>query len=171
MNESLPLTEEGFHRGEVQWASDGCRTTFTIDALFWSAGVKKVWLVGEGGARLLLGTLLPEQGRLRLSRTLSHSALRTAGLERILSAEIEGEAADMRQWQSLETFTCADSVLTAAVSKLTEGSWRQEGDVLTVRFPWRVGRSVPVSALFCLSEVKDGVWYVRMRNQPPPSLP
>lgn len=165
MNEPLPLSEKGLPVGQVQRRDEGCRTTFSIDLPFRSSEVKKVWLVGEGGERLLLGTLAPEQGRLRLVRTLSHSSLRSAGLERVCAACIApDEAAPDPRWQSLDSFSSRDPLLNETVRSLPEGSWRREGDVLTVRFPWRVGCSVPVCALFCLSEVRDGVWYVRMRN-------
>lgn len=41
-------------------------------------GLYKVWVRGRGGS-LLLGTLIPERGRLALSRTLSRSTLEQAG--------------------------------------------------------------------------------------------
>ena len=42
-------------------------------------GLYKVWLHGDQGGKLLLGTLAPEGGRLRLRRTLTVSALERAG--------------------------------------------------------------------------------------------
>ena len=42
-------------------------------------GLYKVWLHGEQGGKLLLGTLAPEGGALRLRRTLSVGALEPAG--------------------------------------------------------------------------------------------
>ena len=42
-------------------------------------GLYKVWLHGDRGGKLLLGTLVPEGGCLRLSRTLSVGELERAG--------------------------------------------------------------------------------------------
>lgn len=42
-------------------------------------GLYKVWLHGDRGGKLLLGTLVPEGDRLRLSRTLSVGELERAG--------------------------------------------------------------------------------------------
>lgn len=164
MTDQLPLMEQGILRGEVRCRSDGFRSTFSIDVPPWTAGVKKVWLVGPAGGRLLLGTLMPEQGRLRLTRTLSHSSLRTAGVEDPVSAEIDPGGAQ-NGWQSLRTFTSRDSIIQRSISTLPQGSWRREEGRVVVRFPWRVDMPVPVTALFCLSEVKDGAWYVFLENQ------
>lgn len=50
-------------------------------------GLYKVWLVGKGGGRLLLGTLIPEGKELRLQRTLSLGTLEQAGCWPVERAE------------------------------------------------------------------------------------
>ena len=50
-------------------------------------GLYKVWLTGEPGGRLLLGTLAPEGEELRLSRILSLGKLEQAGCWPVREAE------------------------------------------------------------------------------------
>lgn len=159
MEEQLPLLEKGTLCGEIRCRSDGFRTSFSIDVPAWSAGVKKVWLTGADGRQLLLGTLLPERGRMHLAKTLSHTALRAAGVEHPISGEINPGENDS-PWQSLRTFTCPDPVVREAVGRLSQGGWRTERDQVVIRFPWRLDMPVPVTALFCLSQVRDGMWYI-----------
>lgn len=161
MEYQLPLTEGGLLRGEIYCRSDGFRCVFSIDVPPWGSGVKKVRLVGADGKQVLLGTLIPEQGRLRLQRTMSLSSLRGAGVERPVVGEVDS-GPSTGGWQPLRTFTCQDKEVRELICRLHQGSWRLEGPFLEVRFPWRLDMPVPVTPLFCLSEVREEVWYIRL---------
>lgn len=161
IEEQIPLMEKGVLCGEIRCQSDGFRTAFSIDVPSWGSGVKKVWLTGENGGKLLLGTLMPEYGRMRLSKTLSRSALRAAGADPPVSGEVNPGHPD-GEWQSLKTFSHPDSIIRESVARLSNGFWKRQNGAIVVRFSWRLDMPVPVTALFCLSEVHDGNWYIRL---------
>lgn len=165
MSEQIPLLENGVLCGEISCAGDGFRSVFSVDVPIWGihGSVKKVWLTGADGSRLLLGTLMPEGGRFRLCRTLSRSTLREAGVEPPFQGEVNPEE-QPGEWQSLRTFTHPDPVIRESVARISGGCWKREGDALIIRFTWRVDMPVPVTALFCLCEVRNGQMYLRVRN-------
>ena len=66
MEERLPLYQNGGQAGVLLRREEGLHTVFAADCPG-GAGVRKVWLRGEGGASLLLGTLTPENGRVARS--------------------------------------------------------------------------------------------------------
>ena len=70
VEERLPLTRAGELCGELLRREDGLHTTFSARVAR-GAGVQKLWLCGEGGEPLLLGTLMPLGGGWRLERTVS----------------------------------------------------------------------------------------------------
>ncbi len=161
IEEQIPLLENGTLCGEIRCRNEGFRTVFSIDVPFWESGVKKVWLIGADGGRLLLGTLMPENGRMRLTKTLSRSTLRSAGTDPPLSGEVNPGSFD-GEWRSLNTFFHPDTIIQESVSRLSNGFWKRQDGGMVVRFSWRLDMPVPVTALFCLSEVHGGNWYIRL---------
>lgn len=161
---TLPLTEDGVHRGTLLCRDEGCYVTFSVNVPLWDRGLKKVWLVSESGGSLLLGTLVPEQGRLRLSRRLSHSTLRCCGMAEPAGAQVNPKAEPEREWQSIRTLKTPDPVLKDGLSGLEQGTWRRRQGQLELRFPWKVGEPVPLIGLFCLAEAGDGWWKVSINE-------
>lgn len=74
--------------GELSLEQLGSRVRFDARRRADDRGLYKVWLLGEGRARLLLGTLAPEGGELRLRRTLSVGQLEQAGCWPAAGAEV-----------------------------------------------------------------------------------
>ena len=65
--------------GVLRLRQEGARVHLEAERPEDGRGLYKVWLHGDQGGKLLLGTLAPEGGRLRLRRTLTVSALERAG--------------------------------------------------------------------------------------------
>lgn len=159
MEQALPLTEYGVLRGRVIWRQEGCYRIFSVDIPPWDNEVKKVWLLSPGGGRLLLGTLVPESGRLRLRRRLSLSALRCCGMTQPSGAEVNlSTAAPPEGWNSIRSLRLRDEALSAALAALPQGQWRSRNGAVDLRFPWSVGQPVPLVSLFCLAAPEDGWW-------------
>lgn len=158
MERRLLLLEGETVRGELCCRDEGCYLLCSVDAPVWEDGVKKVWLCGEGGGRLLLGTLLPERGRYRLSRRLSHSSLRCCGLHRLSRAEVN-PGPEACPWRDLAHLSPPrDAALARALRSAPQGLWRRDGDRLLLRFPWQPGEPVPLMSLFCFGRATEGWW-------------
>lgn len=139
-------------------------------------GLYKVWLHGDHGGKLLLGTLLPEDGALRLSRTLSVSALERAGCWPRFRAEAPlAFAFDSRsdgRWyceQHPEQLV-ADPLLRTRL----RGAMlcRKEDGAFALSVPFHTDRPVRLPALVCLAQVerRDGqlhmVWNFDSQGNP-----
>ncbi|MBQ3135106.1 MAG: hypothetical protein IJB75_04765 [Oscillospiraceae bacterium] len=138
----LDINEEGgFVRCEATRPNDG-------------QGIYKVWLTGAGGT-LLLGTLAPERGALRLCRKLSRNSLARAGCWPVeggrcvlaVSFQISGwvrEAADRRM---------TDPVLRqAARGKSALAMGKDEG--FRLAFPFHTARPFDLTPAFCFARVE-----------------
>ena len=142
---TLVLRQEGPRvRMEAERPSDGL-------------GLYKVWLHGDRGGKLLLGTLAPERGSLRLVRTLSVGELERAGCWPQFWAEAPlafSFAAQSGRWyceQHPERLV-SDPVLQSQI----RGSMlcRREVAGFSLAAPFRTDRPAPLSALFCLAQVE-----------------
>ena len=140
-------------------------------------GLYKVWLHGDQGGKLLLGTLVPENGALRLRRTLSVGALERAGCWPRFRAE--APLAFSFAARSGGTWYCeqhpermvADPVLKAQMSGAM--LCRKEGDGgFSLSAPFDAGRPVRLPSLFCLAGVerREGrlhmVWHFNGEGEP-----
>lgn len=120
-------------------------------------GLYKVWIHGAEG-RVLLGTLVPEQGELRLHRRLSRGQLErdrcwpVVGGEAVLAFSFGQEG-----WQREEhpERLVKDVVLRQALSgqrmMLLRG---KRGFLLSA--PFDTGRPFPLTPLFCLAKTEEG---------------
>ena len=120
-------------------------------------GLYKVWLRGQGGGRVLLGTLAPEGGRLRLSRTLSQGELERSGCWPPSGAEaplaFPFSAAERWYWESHTERLTADPILRGQLKGPMLCRKGQEGFRLAV--PFRSDAPVALEALFCLARVEQ----------------
>ncbi len=165
MERMIPLLEGDRRRGDILCRNEGCYLTFKVNAPLWGSGVKKVWLIGDTGGKLLLGTLMPDGQRLTLQRRLSHSTLRCCGMSSPVSGMIDPPGPQIEDgWYSLDTLELSDPYLTAEVKQAHRGSWRREKDTLLLRFPWQVGQAVPVTSLFCLGRPENGWWTIELKE-------
>lgn len=130
----------------------------------------KAWLMGDNG-RVLLGTLIPEGGALRLHRSVEISWLERQGAWPPRGAEV------------LEAYTLAPQVSPQGWERqeepwrLLEGELRERARELRWAFvkrdmegfflalPWEKGKAFPLPSLFCLAKVKqlEGKRYIIFR--------
>jgi hypothetical protein len=164
MERRLLLLEGDVQRGELLCRDEGCYMLCCVDVPMWESGVKKVWLCSQGGGRVLLGTLVPEDGRLRLHRRISHSTLRCCGLGPLECARINPQEEE-RSWHSLSTLSTGDSALDKRLRAHPEGLWRRDESALRLRFPWQAGKAVPMMSLFCFGCSRDGWWEIDLPPQ------
>ena len=115
-------------------------------------GLYKAWLTGPGG-RVLLGTLMPEGGRLFLRRTLSIDSLRRQGAwpARRVEEELVCSFRDppmVLQWE--------DEVLRRCARRLPRHTVRREGDGVSLIFPFDPRAPFPPTPAFCFARVENG---------------
>lgn len=121
-------------------------------------GLYKVWLHGDQGGRLLLGTMVPENGALRLRRSLSLGTLERAGCwpqfwaEAPLAFAFTGQGGGHWYCEQHPECMVADPVLRGQL----EGSMlcKREKGGFSLAAPFRTDRPIPLSALFCLAQVE-----------------
>ena len=144
--------------GVLTLRQDGPRVHMTAERPADGRGLYKVWLHGDHGGKLLLGTLVPEGGALRLSRTLSVSALERAGCWPRFRAEAPLAFAFNAQpgggWyceQHPERMV-ADPLLRARL----RGAMlcRKADGAFALSAPFRTDRPVRLPALVCLARVE-----------------
>lgn len=161
--------------GSLTLERDGPRVTLEAQRPADGLGLYKVWLHGEQGGKLLLGTLAPERGALRLRRTLSVGELERAGCWPRFRAEgvlAFAFAAQSGRWycEQHPERLLADPVLQGQVR--TSMLCQREASGFSLAAPFRTDRAVPLTALFCLARVErwDGrphlVWRFDQEGRP-----
>lgn len=132
----------GFVRCEATRSNDG-------------QGIYKVWLTGMGG-RVLLGTLAPEGGALRLCRRVSRDSLvradcwPVAGGECVLAFAF-GLGTGRRREPADRRMT--DPVLRQAARGLSAQVWG-EGDGFSMALPFDCTRPFALAPAFCFARVE-----------------
>ena len=151
MEERLPLYEKGVSTGILLRREEGLHTAFSAECSR-GQGMRKLWLCGETGERLLLGTLLPEEGRWRLRRRLSRSELQRRSLAGAVWGELvlEGEV-QTGPSAAVGPVTPRDPVIAQALDKNRSGRWSRWGTEWRLSFPWQIGQPVPLLPLFCFA--------------------
>lgn len=115
-------------------------------------GLFKAYLAGPAG-RCLLGTLMPEGGRLFLRRTLSIDSLKRQGTWPIRRVEEElvcsfREHAPEIQWE--------DEVLRRSARRLPRHTVRREGEGFSLVFPFDPHSPFPLIPVFCFARLEGG---------------
>ena len=122
-------------------------------------GLYKAWVRGAGG-RLLLGTLAPEGGELRLFRTVSRTGLERAGCwpvtggEAVLAFPFEEAEEGWRPEPHPERL-CADPLLRAALEGRGDLCVRRRGEEILLSARFQPSRPFPLPLLFCLARVEE----------------
>lgn len=139
-------------------------------------GLYKVWLHGDQGGKLLLGTLVPEGGALRLRRTLSVSELERAGCwprfraEAALAFAFHDRPGGRWYCEQHPERLVSDPVLKAQMSGAM--LCRREAEGFTLSAPFATDRPVKLPSLFCLAGVerREGklhmVWRFNAAGEP-----
>lgn len=140
--------------GTLTLQQDGPRIHMTAERPADGRGLYKVWLHGDHGGKLLLGTLAPENGRLVLRRTLSVGALERAGCWPQFWAA--APLAFAFGQQNGGTWYCEqhpESLVADPVLKeqLKGGMLCRKGEgIFSLAVPFRTDRPLKLNALFCL---------------------
>jgi hypothetical protein len=138
----LAVTDDGgLVRLEAQREDDG-------------RGLYKVWLQGEGSGRLLLGTLCPDGGRLRLCRRLTRQSLTASGCWPLAGARCVLAWSFGRGWIRSLCPPVADGVVGPGLEGRQVLQHRQEGGGFRLAFPLDPRRPFPLPALFCIGRVE-----------------
>ena len=164
----------GFHWPAVQGrltveegaaAGRGARAELPEDG----KGLYKGYLCGTGG-RALLGTFLPEDGRLKLRRTLSLDELRRQGAwpptgaraELAFSAGSPGGPHPPEGWHGEEApARRRGEPLPARAAGGGRALYRPEPEGFSLAFPYAETRAFPLTPLFCFARVErmNGEFY------------
>jgi len=121
-------------------------------------GLYKVWLHGDQGGKLLLGTLAPEGGRLRLRRTLSVGELERAGCwpqfraAAVLSFSFQEREPGGWYCERKPDRLVSDPVLKGQLN--CSMLCRRSGEGFSLAAPFRTNCPIPLTALFCLARVE-----------------
>ena len=172
--------------GMVQIKEEGLQAVISARASDDGAGLYKLYLLGREGS-LLLGTLLPEGGVLRLRRTIPLSQLRRQGLWPPSGAEIRlsyafgGPAGEGERppagWtrEDNPARLMGERLLKECAATLKGGLTRWEGVGFVLALPWEPGGVFPLTPLFCFASAErmDGRGYAvfRFNGRGCPRLP
>lgn len=137
-----------------------------------SAGLYKAWLWGTG-EKLLLGTLIPEGGALRLRRVMDVSALARAGVWPPAGAEIAMAYAFTPEappppnwcWVDCPGRLLEDPMLSCCIRGIKRGLLKRDVEGFVLALPWSSRESFPIPPLFCLArlEILSGRRYALFR--------
>lgn len=162
--------------GTLTLRRDGTRVQITAERPEDKRGLYKVWLHGDQGGKLLLGTLTPEKGRLILRRTMTVDGLERAGCwPQFWAAAVLAFAFDPQdggKWyceQHPEQLV-RDPILREQLSGPM--LCRKSEKAFFLAAPFRTDRPLKLNALFCFSQVErwDGrthlVWTFDLEGRP-----
>lgn len=124
-------------------------------------GLYKAWLLGDGG-RVLLGTLIPEGGALRLRRVMEIPALERQGAWPPKGAEValafsfapEAPPSPEWCWTDCPGRLLEDPVLANCLRRVKRGLLNRDMEGFFLAFPWSGGEPFPLPPLFCLARVE-----------------
>lgn len=135
-------------------------------------GLYKAWLLG-GGERVLLGTLIPEGGALRLRRVMEVAALKRQGVwppeggEVVLAYSFAPEAVLPPDWcwTDCPGRLLGERALSGCLRGVKRGLLKRDMEGFFLAFSWSGHESFPIPPLFCLARVErlGAGWYVVFR--------
>lgn len=145
-------------RGRLTVREEGPRVLCRAELPDDGRGLYKVYLSGSGGS-FLLGTLIPEQGALRLSRTLTLDTLKRQGVWppegacAALAFPAERPPASPAGWVREEhpARLLGEPMLSRCVQGLRGALLRRGEQVFFLALPWRTGEIFPLAPLFCFA--------------------
>ena len=152
--------------GTLEVRPEGLRVRFLARRPEDGRGLYKVWLHGDRGGKLLLGTLVPQGGQLVLTRTLSLGELERAGCWPRLRARCDlafpfAGGREEGGWicEERPERLLADPVLRAAVPGPM--LCRRGAEGFSLAAPFRPERPLPLVPLVCLARPEQ--WGGRLR--------
>ena len=158
MSERKPL--EGGGSLEIQ--EQGMMVRLNACRSLDSSALYKVWVYGRGG-EFLLGTLIPEGGQLKLSRTLSIDTLKKAGCWPISGGKSAKhfhftEPANRSRkhnwhWEHRPSCRFSDPVLQESAAAWGSMLCRPSPQGFQLAVPFNPRRPFPLAPLFCLAKL------------------
>ena len=147
--------------GTLSMREDGIRVRLEAVRPVDGRGLYKAWVRGRTGS-FLLGTLLPEQGGLRLARTVSRSSLEQAGCwpvtggSTVLAYSFPGAGGPGSAWapEPLPERLCRDPLVKEGLRGRSGFCARRTGELCFLSAPFRSDRPFPIPVLFCLAQVE-----------------
>ena len=124
-------------------------------------GLYKAWLLGERG-KVLLGTLIPEGGALRLRRVMEVSALERQGAwpprggEVALAFSFADQVPPSPEWcwADCPGRLLEDGLLSHCLRQVKRGLLKRDVEGFFLAFPWSSREPFPLPPLFCLARVE-----------------
>lgn len=155
MERQFPLLEG---RGRLTVREEGPRALCRAELPDDGRGLYKAYLSGSGGS-FLLGTLIPERGTLRLSRTLTLDELKRLGVWPPEGASVklafsaEKSSASPTGWVREEhpARLLGEPLLSRCVQGLRGALLRRGEHDFFLALPWRTGETFPLTPLFCFA--------------------
>ena len=144
--------------GTLSLREEGLRVCLEAVRLDDGRGLYKAWALGRSG-RFLLGTLIPQGGGLRLSRTVSRTALEQAGCWPVTGGEAvlvypfsQGEEG----WhlEPCPEQVCQDVLVRESLRGKGRFCIRRKGEEVLLSAPFRPREPFPLPLLFCLARVE-----------------
>lgn len=115
-------------------------------------GLYKAFAVGQKGS-VLLGTLVPEKGKLALRRTLSVDSLKRQGAWPVI--QVESRLAHSFSGNNV-SIPWVDEILRSSARRLSRYAVQRSGEDLILSTPFDTNMPFPLVPLFCLSRVESG---------------
>ncbi len=115
-------------------------------------GLYKAYAIGPNGS-FLLGTLMPENGKLFLRRTLTVDSLKRQGVWPVKGVECRLS----HPFQNRPTaIPWPDEILRRSARRLPRHTVQRSGAGFTLTVPFDPRTPFPLTPLFCLSRVENG---------------
>lgn len=148
--------------GAVTVRQEGEKAVCQAIHAFDGGGLYKAWLRGKAGERILLGTLIPEGGALRLRRVMEISALERQGAWPPVGAEIalaypfasEAPLPPEWCWTDCPERLLEDPMLSRCLRGVRRALLRRDMEGFFLAVPWSRHDPFPIPPLFCLSRLE-----------------
>lgn len=129
-------------------------------------GLYKVWCLGAGG-EFLLGTLVPQENRLRLERRVSKQTLQQAGAwpltggktVMVYSFTVKETLQDVWHEEPNPERFCADPVVRACLRGASGLLSREKAGIRQLAAPFSFCKPIFLNTLFCLARIQ--IWQGR----------
>lgn len=168
MQERFPM-----EHGQLVCTANGNQVELCMETGGGGKGLYRGVVLGQGGC-MELGTLMPENGCLRLRRSLPVETLRKHGCWPVIGGRVELRYAfsggrlpqGFQKRNPSQNLFAEDALLSAALKETGESFWKKEAEgTFCLAFPWNPDHPFPMVPLFCFAcpSVLSGGQYLVFR--------
>ena len=147
--------------GSLRIRGNGLRVEAEAERPDDGRGLYKAYLKGQGG-ELLLGTMAPEDGLLRVRRAFSLDELRRRGVWPVLGGGarltflFQGRKPPAGwSWMDGSSLPLQEAALRQAAAGLGEVLYSSRPGCFQIAVPFHTDRAFPLPALFCLARTEE----------------